>query len=1277
MATSRHQSWGSKAKPKPQKPRPKKRAKTRKEPTAKAAEANQKPRGVQVWTPQAPNLVLPKKSALDRTTARFKNLLPDIDDLTKRIIDSDLDHTQAIEVMTRADDLVDWAPNVLTWCADKRFLGMRPFAKQAEILLHLYEEYCPRCSKADYVRDIPVADSIETIMARVALLEFGKCPHCGFKKGDGRASGDFVDPLELIAICGQRSGKCVVGTTEVFDGERRRTVESLVGQKFMVPTKDAAAKLHWGAATAFASGKKPCVTLTLADGSSVTLSTDHRVLTSRGWIEAGQLTTKDLVATPRAFPEPKKALQIRDEEVALAAYLLADGNVIGSTRFTNQATAVVDDFIIVANELADGNLTPRRNRKVTPEVRSAIFGLAKAGWSQTATGVELGLCQPTISQVLTGKEVACLSGVSSRHGITYSVRGLHWFRDKWEIHGLSKYKRVPAQFWSLSIRHLGLFLNRCWACDGYVDRGSLGVILASEKMIDDLKFMIGRLGIRASKHYKTARCNEKTFDAWRLSVYGRDALELLRIMGPILGKEVACQRLQKQLERSSCRKDGGRKMVHDRVPIGRAEISAIGREMKEAGLISRKRGGGRLMEMREFCSAKKDSYVSRGLFEAFCQKFNYTGRLSWLASSDLRWEFVESIESSGTLPVFDLSVPDTECFVGDNIVLHNSALAAMAISYLVHRNAMLPVPWKSYGLTPGQVIDFTVVATTVSQSEKTLWSTFKGVFENSPWFKAYKLVSDEEGKKNGIKDTIVAADTYIWFEHKRMLIYFAANNPSGLRGTTRFGAAIDELGWFNAEHGSMKVRANGPETYTALSNACLTLRASFREAVAADKNTICPVPLMLNISSPRSMDDAIMTIYRDMAASKRVIRKHWATWEMNPQLPKQLLIETGDLLKPNGARDYGAQPPLADDPLIRRVDTVTEAFKHPLVVEKRYGSIIRPSAMGYLVDLEVQSGRAVQQMLSAELETKLDRPDYPTLKLLPKQDLDDLGPHEVLFQDLLKRPAAQRPHIMGVDLGSSNNALAVVCGYLADKDQTFITDFVFEVKPETAHKVNMADVYTQLIIKLVENLNVVAVYYDRWSSLHQIQDLCMRYGSLGPLNPSHERRAWQRDLTYLKTRPAFIADQYSLNVADASMLVSRLEQGDCLFPAMEVDMMELMVNKTLDPWQYPYAHLALQMATVRARGNRLLKPVNRDDDLFRAWANAAIKAFKDELVIDMLKQEGRAKIPTTRRQVTTHVSLGMAGKGLRQVANMQGGTPSNSGSLPGFPVVVRKGSFRG
>ncbi len=766
--------------------------------------------------PPEPVVVQP---LFDKAVTRFRNLLPDIEGLTGKILDGDLDHTQAIEVESKADDLVDWAPNVLVWCADKRFLGMKPYAKQAEILLHLFEDYCARCSDMSYLMDIPTSDPIEQIMAKVALLDFGVCPHCGFTRAEGRASKAFHDPLELIAVIGQRAGK--------------------------------------------------------------------------------------------------------------------------------------------------------------------------------------------------------------------------------------------------------------------------------------------------------------------------------------------------------------------------------------------------------------------------------------------------------------------------------SALTAMSISYLIHRNLHLTSPWKVYNLTPGQVIDFTVVATTVGQSEKTLWSAFKGMFSQSHWFKAYKAACDEEGKRHGVKETIKVGETFLFFDHKGILVYFAANNPSSLRGTTRFGAAIDELGWFGeAEPGSQKVRSNGPETYSALNNACLTLRTAVDNQIKKNPTTNLPIPIMFNISSPRAMNDPIMTVFRDRAGDPRVIRRHWSTWEVNPNLSREALAR--ELATSNGVRDFAAQPPITDDPLVPKTHIVTDCFKNPLATDARYGPLIVPSAIGHVDDLEVPSGRLTASYITAGLQEQntVKLPSYGYLKDLEHSDpeaWEGLGPLQAVFKDLISRPAPGRAHIMGVDLGTKNNALAVVCGYLSTDNSKFITDFALEVKPSVTRSVNVADVFDKLMVPLVERLNVVAVFYDTWQSVHQIQSLSQKFGSLGPLNSPAERRRWLKELRDKNQRPAFMADQYSLTMADATMLVSRMEQGDCLFPPLEVSIMELLVNRSIDPVAYPYAQLALQISTVRARGARLLKPVGGDDDLFRAWANAAIKALTDEMVVDLLSQETRGQ-PMQQKNNSKrsgYVSMASGGKGLRRTETLQSGTLSNSNSTNGMPLSVKRGVFGG
>jgi hypothetical protein len=140
-----------------------------------------------------------------------------------------------------------------------------------------------------------------------------------------------------------------------------------------------------------------------------------------------------------------------------------------------------------------------------------------------------------------------------------------------------------------------------------------------------------------------------------------------------------------------------------------------------------------------------------------------------------------------------------------------------------------------------------------------------------------------------------------------------------------------------------------------------------------------------------------------------------------------------------------------------------------------------------------------------------------------------------------------------------------------------------------------------------------------------------------------------------------------------------MEQGDCLFPALEVGIMELLVNRSLDPVSYPYSQLALQLSTVRARGARLLKPIGGDDDLFRAWANAAIKAFTDETVVDLLSQETRGQPMQQQSNAKrgSYVSMGSAGKGLRRTETLQHGALSNNSSTNGMPMAVKRGVFGG
>ena len=100
------------------------------------------------------------------------------------------------------------APNFYTWCVSEKFLNQKPFLEQAIIGTQLFAEWCPDCSDAEwFLHDHKVSDSLLKLERKVALLEHGRCPHCGkdrlhfFKK---RRLNPYI---ELALSAGQRSGK--------------------------------------------------------------------------------------------------------------------------------------------------------------------------------------------------------------------------------------------------------------------------------------------------------------------------------------------------------------------------------------------------------------------------------------------------------------------------------------------------------------------------------------------------------------------------------------------------------------------------------------------------------------------------------------------------------------------------------------------------------------------------------------------------------------------------------------------------------------------------------------------------------------------------------------------------------------------------------------------------------------------------------------------------------------------------------------------------------------
>ncbi len=452
----------------------------------------------------------------------------------------------------------------------------------------------------------------------------------------------------LFGIVTVGGGKCVAGETEVFDifsGKRRRVDELGV---FEVSTMNAQGKLTTSKTLASYSGQKSCVRLVLKDGSSVILSSDHPVYTSCGWVCAGELRQEnDLVATARSIPQSRHVTEASDDEVVLAAYLLSDGSVShGTASFTNADKNILKEVWEVTERLADH--------------KQNLGG----GWkSEGVTRVT----QPS-------------------RAYTFNLAGISWFRRKWGIYGLAKDKRLPAEFWGLPERQLGLFLNRFWACDGWVNERGPAIVLASEQMIDDLKFLLLRLGVHSRKRFKPSKCQGKTFDAWRLVVATHSIETFFAKVGLVFSKEKqssACLEHHRARERNT---------NVDVVPLGERDIPRLCDELGYPRRGDNRQRSCPRTTVTKFLASGADQRIGRDKFEKFCRAFGYSGKFSWLATSDVCWEGILRIEDAGVREVFDLSVPGFGNFVGNNIVLHNTLISLLAPVVMKAQRALLIVP---------------------------------------------------------------------------------------------------------------------------------------------------------------------------------------------------------------------------------------------------------------------------------------------------------------------------------------------------------------------------------------------------------------------------------------------------------------------------------------------------------------------------------------------------------------------------------------------------------
>jgi len=363
-----------------------------------------------------------------------------------------------------------------------------------------------------------------------------------------------------------------------------------------------------------------------------------------------------------------------------------------------------------------------------------------------------------------------------------------------------------------------------------------------------------------------------------------------------------------------------------------------------------------------------------------------------------------------------------------------SFTVAVLSLYLLHRYLKLPTaPYRFFGLAP-TLLHLTFVALTYKQAEENLWDPFIECYSLSPWFQQYNEMLRQYEAKFGRK-LVDVKTTYILYHHKNLTVYPSGPDKRKLRGRTRFGYAIDEFAYFDSAPDSKSVKFSAEEIYQALENSLATVRAAVADRRREGYYDI-PDAYSFLISSPTSKNDRLMLMLREADRVKSRYAFHYATWEFNPKIKFEHLQEYFEKDPIKARRDFGADPPLNDTPLISNVSAIKRIFG-----KVKGGNLFRP-----------------RQVVSKQF----------------------------CYVKATIRRRINRPVVIGIDAGLSFNSFALVVLSLSPK--SFIFDGFLEVIPLRGTQVNFAKMQA-LIKRICEVLKPHVVVADRWNSIALLHEL--------------------------------------------------------------------------------------------------------------------------------------------------------------------------------------------
>lgn len=445
-----------------------------------------------------------------------------------------------------------------------------------------------------------------------------------------------------------RESGCLAGDTLIYLPETGRYVpiSTLVGQTgFQVTSLNLETwKLdNCSVARAFCTGIKPVFRLTTRLGRSIRATGNHRFLTLQGWKRLDELQIGERIALPRVLDNTHQQ-SMTDAELALLGHLIGDGCTLPrhTIQYTTRELNLAERVVALATQVFGHQLVPRINRE--------------KNWYQVYL---------TSAYPLTHKK---------RNPVTTWLEELGVF-------GLRSYeKRIPTRVFEQPAPAIARFLRHLWATDGCIHtNGKYPAIYfssSSERLARDVQSLLLRLGINA--RLKCVRQQHKGRNQYHVIVSGRQDLELFVTKVGAVGDSKQ-HHLRKAIEYLEAHMANTNRDV---IPSDIWRMFVIP-SMQLCGISARQLQAG--LGHAYWGTTLYKQNVSRER-AARLADIVQSAQIARLAQSDVYWDQVVSLEPDGEAEVYDLTVPGSENFVANDIIVHNSIEQDADVVMFIYRD---------------------------------------------------------------------------------------------------------------------------------------------------------------------------------------------------------------------------------------------------------------------------------------------------------------------------------------------------------------------------------------------------------------------------------------------------------------------------------------------------------------------------------------------------------------------------------------------------------------